>query len=325
VDDLESAVERLQPVSGSKKESIVTHDKATRGMRVFLVVWLGQVVSVVGSGLTSFALGLWVYERTGSVTPYALTGLFAVLPSLVLSMLAGVLVDQWDRRRVMVLGDTGAGLATLAMALLFLTGRVQVWHIYLATAVSAAFSTFQRLAYTAATTQLISKESLGRANGLVQFGQAASEISAPALAGSLVMSAWGGPKRRIDGVLYLDAERAVLPAHRATARALARRRRRIRRALDDCHHLWIEPGHLAEQGPAGRAGQGLCSPADDCSVHQAAGPPGRRAAGRPAVRAVARPWQWVGQKRGTDHLPILPPSASFTAAPFSDGQNRTRG
>jgi DHA3 family macrolide efflux protein-like MFS transporter len=176
----------------------VAHDKTARGMRVFLVVWLGQVVSVVGSGLTSFALGLWVYERTGSVTPYALTGLFAVLPSLVLSMLAGVLVDRWDRRRVMVLGDTGAGLATLAVALLFLTGRVQVWHIYLATAVSAAFSTFQRLAYTAATTQLISKESLGRANGLVQFGQAASEILAPALAGILLLTI------KVQGVLLID-------------------------------------------------------------------------------------------------------------------------
>ena len=176
----------------------MAHDKTSRGRRVFLVVWLGQVVSVVGSGLTSFALGLWVYERTGSVTPYALTGLFAVLPSVLLSTLAGVLVDRWDRRRVMLLSDTGAGLATLAVALLFLTGRVQVWHIYLATAVSAAFSTCQRLAYTATTAQLVSKERLGRANGLVQFGQAASEILAPTLAGILLLTV------KVQGVLLID-------------------------------------------------------------------------------------------------------------------------
>ena len=174
------------------------HDKPSRGRHVFLVVWLGQAISIVGSGLTSFALGLWVYERTGSVTPYALTGLFAVLPSVLLSTLAGVLVDRWDRRRVMLLSDTGAGLATLAVALLFLTGRVQVWHIYLATAVSAAFSTCQRLAYTAATVQLVSKERLGRANGLVQFGQAASEILAPALAGILLLTI------KVQGVLLID-------------------------------------------------------------------------------------------------------------------------
>jgi len=176
----------------------VAQEKTPRDMRVFLAVWLGQVVSIVGSGLTSFALGLWVYERTGSVTPYALTGLFAVLPSVLLSTLAGVLVDRWDRRRVMLLSDTGAGLATLAVALLFLTGRVQVWHIYLATAVSAAFSTSQRLAYTAAMAQLVSKGSLGRANGLVQFGQAASEILAPALAGILLLTI------KVQGVLLID-------------------------------------------------------------------------------------------------------------------------
>ena len=176
----------------------MAHVKPSRGRRVFLVVWLGQAVSLVGSGLTSFALGLWVYERTGSVTPYALTGLFAVLPSVLLSTLAGMLVDRWDRRRVMLLSDTGAGLATLAVALLFLTGRVQVWHIYLATAVSAAFSTFQRLAYTATTAQLVSKERLGRANGLVQFGQAASEILAPTLAGILLLTI------KVQGVLLID-------------------------------------------------------------------------------------------------------------------------
>jgi hypothetical protein len=176
----------------------MAHDKPSLGRRVFLIVWLGQAVSVVGSGLTSFALGLWVYERTGSVTPFALTGLFAVLPSVLLSTLAGVLVDRWDRRRVMLLSDTGAGLATLAVALLFLTGRIQVWHIYLATAVSAAFSTSQRLAYTAAIAQLVAKDRLGRANGLVQFGQAASEILAPTLAGILLLTI------KVQGVLLID-------------------------------------------------------------------------------------------------------------------------
>jgi MFS family permease len=176
----------------------MAHDKPSLGRSVFLVVWLGQAVSVVGSGLTSFALGLWVYERTGSVTPFALTGLFAVLPSVLLSTLAGVLVDRWDRRRVMLLSDTGAGLATLAVALLFLTGRIQVWHIYLATAVSAAFSTSQRLAYTAAIAQLVAKDRLGRANGLVQFGQAASEILAPTLAGILLLTI------KVQGVLLID-------------------------------------------------------------------------------------------------------------------------
>jgi len=171
---------------------------ARRNVFVFVVVWLGQLVSLVGSGLTSFALGLWVYERTGSVTLFALISLFAVLPGVVLSPLAGVLADRWDRRWVMALSDTGAGLCSLTMAFLFFTGRVQVWHICLTVGASATFGAFQYPAYAAATTLLVSKNDLGRANGMLQFARAASEILVPALAGILVLTI------RVQGVLLID-------------------------------------------------------------------------------------------------------------------------
>ena len=176
----------------------MTHNTVSRGMRVFIIVWLGQLVSLVGSGLTSFALGLWVYEHTGSVTQFALIGLFTVLPNIVLSPLAGALVDRWDRRWAMILSDAGAGLCTLTMAFLFLTNRIEVWQIYLAAGASAAFGTFQWPAYSAATTLLVPKKHLGRANGMVQFGRAATEILAPALAGVLVLAI------RVQGVLLID-------------------------------------------------------------------------------------------------------------------------
>ena len=176
----------------------MTHNTVSRGMRVFVIVWLGQLVSLIGSGLTSFALGLWVYQRTGSVTQFAFIGLFTVLPSVVLSPLAGALVDRWDRRWVMILSDAGAGLCTLIMAFLFLTNRIEVWQIYLAAGASAAFGTFQWPAYSAATTLLVPKKHLGRANGMVQFGQAAAEILAPALAGVLVLTI------RVQGILLID-------------------------------------------------------------------------------------------------------------------------
>ncbi len=176
----------------------MTHNTVSRGMRVFIIVWLGQLVSLVGSGLTSFALGLWVYQHTGSVTQFAFIGLFTVLPSVVLSPLAGALVDRWDRRRVMILSDAGAGLCTLIMAFLFLTNRIEVWQVYLAAGASAAFGTFQWPAYSAATTLLVPKKHLGRANGMVQFGQAAAEILAPALAGVLVLTIG------VQGILLID-------------------------------------------------------------------------------------------------------------------------
>ena len=103
-------------------------------MLTFIVIWLGQLVSLTGSGLSGFALGLWVYQRTGSVTQFALISLFVMLPTILLSPLAGALVDRWDRRWVMILSDAGAGFSTLMVAL-SLTGlyftrhdRLGVYH-----------------------------------------------------------------------------------------------------------------------------------------------------------------------------------------------------
>ncbi|MGD8814610.1 MAG: MFS transporter, partial [Anaerolineales bacterium] len=176
----------------------MTQETMARGMITFSIVWLGQCVSVIGSGLTSFALGVWIFERTGSVTQFALIGLFAALPRVLLSPLAGALVDRWDRRRAMILSDTGAGLSTLLLVLLLFSNRLEIWHIYLIVGTSAAFSTIQWPAYTAATTLLVAKKNLGRANGMVQFGLAASEILAPALAGVLILTV------QLEGVILID-------------------------------------------------------------------------------------------------------------------------
>jgi DHA3 family macrolide efflux protein-like MFS transporter len=170
----------------------------SQNMITFIIIWLGQTVSLIGSGLTGFALGVWVYQTTGSVTQFALIALCTVLPRIVLSPLAGVLVDRWDRRWAMIIGDSGAGLSTLVIALLFLTNRLEIWHIYLATAVSSAFSTLQWPAYAAITPLLVAKENLGRANGMIQFSRAASEILSPTLAGVLVLTI------KVQGVILID-------------------------------------------------------------------------------------------------------------------------
>lgn len=177
-----------------------------RGLfRTFAIVWLGQVVSIVGSGLTSFALGVWLFERTGSATQFALIGLSGVLPRVVLSPLAGSLVDRWDRRRLMIATDAGAGCCTLALASLLATGRLEVWHIYLLSGLSAAFGTVQWPAYTATTTLLVADKHLGRANGMVQLGQAAAEILSPALAGMLVRTIGLGGVVLIDVATFFFA------------------------------------------------------------------------------------------------------------------------
>lgn len=162
---------------------------ASSGMRVFSVIWFGQLVSTIGSGLTGFALGVWVYEQTGSTTLFAMNILAYTLPTLLMSPIAGALVDRWDRRWAMIISDTGAGLSTLVVWLLLSSGRLEVWHIFIATAFNAAFSSFQWPAYSAATTLLVPKKHLGRAGGMVQIGQAISELISPVVAGALFVSA----------------------------------------------------------------------------------------------------------------------------------------
>jgi predicted MFS family arabinose efflux permease len=143
-------------------------------------------------------LGVWVYQRTGAVTQFALITLFTTLPGIVVSPVAGALVDRWDRRHAMMLSDSVAGCCALIVALLLLSGRLDIWHIYLAMGVSSAFAALHWPAYAAAVTTLIPKRHLGRASGLMQLGQATAKVISPMLAGTLVGIL------HIHGVLLLD-------------------------------------------------------------------------------------------------------------------------
>jgi len=158
-------------------------------MRVFLLVWLGQLVSLLGSNVSNFALDVWVYQQTGSVTQLSLLILSTTLTIVIVSPFAGVLVDHWNRRWVMILSDSGAALSTLTIALLLFTGQIHPGHtylIYLATAVSSSFSTFGWPAYIATTTLLIPEKHLGRASGMVQLAEALGQILSPILGGILL-------------------------------------------------------------------------------------------------------------------------------------------
>ncbi len=181
-------------------------------MKTFITVWAGQLVSTLGSALTNFALGVWVYETTGSVTLYVLTMLIWVVPSIALSPVAGVLADRWDRRLVMIFADTGAALSSLFIILMFLTGELQIWHVYAAGFFNAAFSTFQWPAYSAATSQLVPKEHLGRAAGMNQIGDAVGQLVAPAVAGALFVTVGLKAVLLIDFATYLVALTTLLVA-----------------------------------------------------------------------------------------------------------------
>ncbi len=161
---------------------------AAPGAKVFLRVWAGQLVSDLGSAMTSFGLAIWVFLETGSATQLALIVLAARMPMMLVSPFAGALIDRWDRRRAMIVADTGAALGTLATAVLLATNSLEIWHLYLTLSFSGLFQAFQFPAYSAATTLLVPREQYARASGLVQLAGSIGRVGSPAIAAAIVAS-----------------------------------------------------------------------------------------------------------------------------------------
>jgi MFS transporter, DHA3 family, macrolide efflux protein len=156
------------------------------GMTGFTVVWAGQVVSLLGANMTRFAITIWAWQETGQATTLALVGLFSFGPAVLLSPFAGALVDRWNRKLVMMLSDLGAGLATIALLLLYLSGSLQIWHLFVLGAWSGAFSAFQFPAYSAAISTMLPPRHYARASGMLALAESISTIGAPVLAGILL-------------------------------------------------------------------------------------------------------------------------------------------
>jgi MFS transporter, DHA3 family, macrolide efflux protein len=166
-------------------------------MRQFAAIWAGQLVSVVGSALSAFVIGVFVYLDTGSVTQFVLIQFCAAVPGILVSPVAGVITDRWDRKRIMLAADLGAGLATAVLLMLVTTDSLSVWPIYLTTALSSACNSFHVIAYTSLVPALVPKKHLGRVNGLMQITQGV-QIAAPLVAGALLALVG------LRGVLIID-------------------------------------------------------------------------------------------------------------------------
>lgn len=167
-------------------------------MKTFITIWLGQFISRIGTAMTRFALLIWAYEQTGSATSVAMLGFAAFLPMILISPFAGVWIDRFDRRKILILSDLGAGLMTVVMLALVATDQLQLWHLYLAEGLAGAFEAFQYPAYTAVMSTLLPQEQYGRANGLRSLADFGAQVLAPALGGLLL--AWIG----LSGVMTID-------------------------------------------------------------------------------------------------------------------------
>lgn len=157
-----------------------------KSFKRFLLLWSGNFISAIGSGLTSFGLGVYVFQQTGKVSLMALITLLAFLPSLLLSPLAGVLADRYDRRLLMILGDSLSAVGLLFILICLMRGEVKIWQICTGVVISSVFSSLLEPAYKATITDLLNPEQYSKASGLVQIAGSAKYLISPVLAGFLL-------------------------------------------------------------------------------------------------------------------------------------------
>jgi DHA3 family macrolide efflux protein-like MFS transporter len=217
----------------------------------FAAVWFGQVISLLGSAMTWFALTIWAYELTGRATALALIGFFAFGPTVLLSPLAGALVDRWNRKLVMLLSDLTAGLATLSVLSLYIIGNLQIWHLYVVGVLAGTFQAFQYPAYAAAVTVMVPKEHYARASGMLQLAWSASSVFAPLLAGVLLGAIGIAGIMTIDLITFLFAIGALLwvrvPQPPVSEEGLRSRGSIWKESVYGFRYIWKRPSLLSLQ------------------------------------------------------------------------------
>ena len=185
---------------------------AFQGERAFWAVSSAQLVSSVGSGMTRFGLSLWVLSETGDVTAYTALLFFAFLPIGLGSLVAGPLVDRLDRRRVMLVANALPSISTLAVAGLYFTDRLEIWHLFIALSANGFANSFILPAFEASVPLMMPREKLGSAAGFTQMILALETIAAPALAGLVISLAGLGALFLIDFGTFAFALAALLTA-----------------------------------------------------------------------------------------------------------------
>lgn len=169
-----------------------------REMRTFLLLWLTQLLSGLGSAMTSYALVLWSYEQHGSALATAGLMVSSYAPYVLCSIFAGALSDRWDKRKIMLVCDALAAATTVVTLLMLRAGALQVWHLYVINAVNGLMNTLQQPASEVATSALLPKKHYQRVGALRYLSSSLNGILNPILA-TAVMALLG-----LDAVILFD-------------------------------------------------------------------------------------------------------------------------
>ena len=167
-------------------------------MRSYLLLWFTQMISGLGSAMTSYALVIWSYTQKGSALMTALLMVCSYAPYVLFSVFAGALSDRWNKKFTLLVTDALAACSTLAVYLLLKNDQLQVWHLYLVNLISGLMNTVQQPASEVSTTALLPRKHFPRVGSLCYLSSSLSSILTPILA-TAVLGLWG-----MDAVIIID-------------------------------------------------------------------------------------------------------------------------
>ena len=167
-------------------------------MKTFMVIWFGQFISMLGSALSAFGLGIWIFQKTGSAASFAMSAVCTVLPALLFAPFAGSIADRKKRKAIILLTDSIDAFLKILIVTLLIFNKLELWMVYPLVFISGTLGTFQNPAFGASIPMLVPSDKLTRANGLLQFSSAIQNLLAPVIAGFLY------PLIELKGLFIID-------------------------------------------------------------------------------------------------------------------------
>ena len=167
-------------------------------MKTFMVIWFGQFISMLGSALSAFGLGIWIFQKTGSAASFAMSAVCTVLPALLFVPFAGSIADRKKRKAIILLTDSIDAFLKILIVTLLIFNKLELWMVYPLVFISGTLGAFQNPAFGASIPMLVPSDKLTRANGLLQFSSAIQDLLAPVIAGFLY------PLIELKGLFIID-------------------------------------------------------------------------------------------------------------------------
>ena len=195
--------------------------KRPEGFKGFSIMSIAETLSLIGSAMTQFGIGIWIWKTTGNATPFSINSTLFFIPNMLFTPIAGALVDRWPKKRALILPDLAAGIITIITLILYKTNNLTLWFIYTASFISGIFNTFQWPAYSVTISIMLKKEEYGKANGLFSLTDTAPMVVAPIVAGALLPIIQLGGIMTIDIITFILAIAAVLWVYIPDVRAEA--------------------------------------------------------------------------------------------------------